>query len=231
MRYVHYLIDFMDDKIVNAVKTKKTKILISKNLKKNIDELNNNINIQDFIENINCKLINKTVNKTENLIINNFNISDNKLSEYYFENNSYYRKYCSCELLLFIIKHYTQITLSRKQLLEILIKQYLEINYGIIFLIMSLQYNKVINKVNNKEELINQIITLSFDKSKNNSELIENLLKKILNYDDDYYNKDVNKENNDVYYISLIDIYIISKKFNIPILFIVNDNKINNLIP
>ena len=224
-------IDFMDDKIVNAVKTKKTKILISKNLKKNIDELNNNINIQDFIENINCKLINKRVNKTENLIINNFNISDNKLSEYYFENNSYYRKYCSCELLLFVIKHYTQITLSRKQLLEILIKQYLEINYGIIFLIMSLQYNKVINnKINNKEEVINQIITLSFDKSKNNSELIENLLKKIINYDDDFYNKDINKENNDVYYISLIDIYIISKKFNIPILFIVNDNKINNYI-
>jgi len=219
-------IDFMDENIVNAVQTKKTKILISKDLKKNIENINNNINIQEFIENINCKLINKNINKTENLIINNFNISNKKLSEYYFENNSNYRKFCSCELLLFIIKHYTKISLSRKQLLEILIKEYLEINYGIIFLIMSLQYNKV----SNKEELINQIITLSFDKVNNNNELIENLLKKILNYDDDFYLSNTTIKNNDIYYISLIDIYIISKKFNIPILFIVNDNKINNYI-
>ena len=87
----------MNEDIINAVKTKKTKILISKDLKKNIDDINNNnnIHIQDFIDTTNCKLINKHINKTENLIINNFNLTDKRLSEYYFENNSNYRKFCS----------------------------------------------------------------------------------------------------------------------------------------
>ena len=111
-------IEFMNENIVNAVNTKKTKILISKDLKKNIEDINKNINIQEFIENINCKLINKNINKTENLIINHFNISNKKLSEYYFENNSNYRKFCSSELLLFIIKHYTKISLSRKTIIR-----------------------------------------------------------------------------------------------------------------
>ena len=72
---------------------------------------------------------------------------------------------------------------------------------------MSLQYNKV----SNKEDLINKIISLSLDKENNNNELIQTLLKKILNYDDDFYTSNTNIKNSDVYYISLIDIYIISK--------------------
>ena len=184
------------------------------------DELNNDMKDFDYFlsevsDSCNSKL-NKKYRIREMGIKENFKIKDN-LYETYFSLNNEDDYICTYELLLLILKHHFKDNESKlrnldiENIKEILLEAYLKNEYSVALMTNNYQYtlNPMIGKYL-EERLIPYYYNKKFDKTKIN--------------EDEYKSEYVIREiiNNEKYYLTYIDYYLICKELKVPIIFINN---------
>ena len=152
----------------------------------------------------------------------NFNFDE--MYKTYFTLNNAEDIICSYELLILIIKHFYKSNskdseeikkLNYEKLKNILVEEYLQHEYTIPLLVNSYQYsnNEAYRKFlinNDYYETLNNIVIKKY-KTKNideNIEILKNAIDKIIY--------------NDKYYLTYIDICLLAKRFELPIIFITN---------
>ena len=175
------------------------KIILTKDV--NIDQ-----SINEYVKSVDCK---HKKNAIKELDLSKLFID--RVFEFYFDIDS--NKICSFELILFILKHYysksSELNLEELDILELknlLIDEYFNNEYTEALVLNYLQINK---KLTEKSSSIGNIIKNKLKSSpflKNTEFKI--LLTKLINSPD--------------FYITYMDIYLIAKKFNLPIILICN---------
>ena len=157
----------------------------------------------------------KKIKSNQKNIINYFKDEDLFETFYNFTRSS--DLHCSYNLIITLIKYYYKEILqsdkyndlNRDKIKNILIKEYQDV-YDLRMFYNSLKYSGIDKK--SKKDLTGILKTANYN-SEDNKELNDKLINNILT--------------NDNYYISLIDLYIIIKHYNIPVVFINNDKIIN----
>jgi hypothetical protein len=171
------------------------------NMDVNIDQ-----SINEYVKSINCK---HKKNAIKELDLNNLFID--RVYEFYFDIDS--NKICSFELILFILKHFysksTELNLTELDILDLknlLIEEYFNNEYTEAFILTTLQINKklVENSSSIGTIIKNKLKTSPFLKTQEFKILLSDLI------------------NSPDFFITYMDIYLIAKKFNLPIILICN---------
>ena len=167
------------------------------------------LSINDYIKDVQCEHSNNAVKE-----VGLRSLFTNKISELFFHINK--NKICSFELLLFILKHsYSSsgktniLNLSVNQLKNILIEEYFNHEYteSLIYLMKEINPKLKNTKLNNHAEmqkLMDKLNTSPFLKTDEFKELISNVI------------------NSSDFLVGYLDIYLIAKKFDLPIIVICN---------
>ncbi len=162
--------------------------------------------INEYVKSVECK---HKKNAIKELDLNKLFID--RLYEFYFDIDS--NKLCSFELLLFILKHFhsksLEFNLSELDILDLknmLIEEYFNNEYSEAFILTNLQINKKL--VENSSSIGNIIKTKLKTSPFLKTQKFKVLLSELINSPD--------------FFITYIDIYLITKKFNLPIILMCN---------
>tara|TARA_B100000900_G_C20570414_1_gene713009 strand:- start:625 stop:1965 length:1341 start_codon:yes stop_codon:yes gene_type:complete len=173
-------------------------------VKENLNDIEETID--EYVKSIQCK---HKKNAIKELELNK--LFKNRVYEFYFDIDS--NKQCSFELLLFILKNYysnsSELNLSEIDILHLknlLIEEYFNNEYTEAFVLNNLQINKKL--VENSSSIGNIIKTKLKTSPFLKTQEFKLLLSQLINSPD--------------FYVTYMDIYLIAKRFNLPIILMCN---------
>jgi len=169
------------------------------------EDMPNKLSINEYVKNIKCKHKNHEVREND---LNS--LFTNKLYEFFFDIDN--DKICSFELMLFILKHNNSSTPDSKlvnmninELKNVLIEEYFNNEYTEALLHTMLEINKKLYKEDSAGSILLEKLKISpFLKIEEFKKLLSDLI------------------NSPVFFVTYIDIYLMAKKYNLPIILMCN---------
>ena len=169
------------------------------------EDLPNKLSINEYVKDIECKHKNHEVREND---LNS--LFTDKLYEFFFDIDN--DKICSFELMLFILKHNNSsrpnskiVNMNINELKNILIEEYFNNEYTEALLHAMLEINKKLYKEDSAGSILLEKLKISpFLKIEEFKKLLSDLI------------------NSPMFFVTYIDIYLIAKKYNLPIILICN---------